>query len=300
MWADIVNRQEGILNFTTELNTIMAETRLLVLGTGGNGSVLDFLVRTGYQNFEIADFDRVEASNLNRVPFTPDYIGMPKVEAWKKYLATINPQCQVVTHNKRIDKYDYEWMSRIVSRADIVLLNISIADIEAIILASRVCSEQKKRMILGPGTANCWVVTTLAHKNAESIETTGKLGSENIPVDQIDYDAIRPALYSLAAFPGRSERLAPGVAEKVLQDKLAARSAKIFVSMVNAAICWETVKNTILIHNIELKGTQITQWPVLQIFDPWRGAAFYFNLDTKKMGIPNWITGEISWTDWEV
>lgn len=191
-------------------------------------------------------------------------------------------------------------MCDVVSRAQIVLLNISIADIEGIILASRVCYEKKKRMILGPGTANCWVITTLTHANGLSLEITGGLGTENTLVDEIDYDLVKPKLYQLAAFPGRVERLAPGIPEQILKEKIAPRSAKMFVSMVNSAICWETVKNTILINNLELKGTNITEWPVLQMFDPWRGAAFYFNLSQKEIGIPNWITGDITWSEWEV
>ena len=45
------------------------------MGAGGNGAVIDFLLRVGYQHFVIVDFDVVEATNLNRLPFTPEYIG---------------------------------------------------------------------------------------------------------------------------------------------------------------------------------------------------------------------------------
>ena len=71
MWEDIVNRQQGILNFTEELIHAIGKTRVLVAGAGGNGAVLDFLLRVGYQYLTIIDFDAVEATNLNRLPSTP-------------------------------------------------------------------------------------------------------------------------------------------------------------------------------------------------------------------------------------
>ena len=83
-WKDIVNRQQGIVDFTEELIPAIGRTRALVVGAGGNGAVLDFLLRVGYQHFVIADFDIVAATNLNRLPFTQEYIDRVKPEAWKE------------------------------------------------------------------------------------------------------------------------------------------------------------------------------------------------------------------------
>ncbi len=91
MWKDIVDRQRGIVNFTDELIEAIGRTRVLVAGAGGNGAVLDFLVRTGFQHFVVVDFDVVEPTNLNRLPFMPDAVGKTKPEAWKEYLQKTQP-----------------------------------------------------------------------------------------------------------------------------------------------------------------------------------------------------------------
>ena len=56
-WEDIVGRQEGIVNFDRRLIEAIGQTSVAVIGTGGNGAVLDHLLRVGYRRFRIVDFD---------------------------------------------------------------------------------------------------------------------------------------------------------------------------------------------------------------------------------------------------
>jgi len=35
----------------------------------------------------------------------------------------------------------------------------------------------------------------------------------------------------------------------------------------------------------------------MQMFDPWRGAAFYYDASTRRVGIPDGFSGEIDWRD---
>ena len=44
-WHDLVARQQGFINFTPELHAALAEVRVGIIGAGGNGAVLDLLVR---------------------------------------------------------------------------------------------------------------------------------------------------------------------------------------------------------------------------------------------------------------
>ena len=63
-----------------------------VAGVGGIGSnVAVNLVRSGVRGFTIADFDTVDASNLNRQFYFKDQIGKPKVDMLKENLLRINP-----------------------------------------------------------------------------------------------------------------------------------------------------------------------------------------------------------------
>ena len=170
-WKDIVNREQGIVNFTEELISVIGRTRVLVMGAGGNGAVIDFLLRVGYQHFVIVDFDVVEATNLNRLPFTPEYVGRAKTEAWKEYLEKVNPGCSVTTYSRKVTRNDEKRVEEIVSAVDIVALGTS--DAEANLVVARVCHRLRKRMVIGPGTSNCWIVSTVTHEGDISIESVG-------------------------------------------------------------------------------------------------------------------------------
>ena len=292
-WKDIVNRQQGIVNFTEELISSIGKTRVLVLGAGGNGAVLDFLLRVGYQHFVVVDFDTIEATNLNRLPFTPEYIGRIKPGAWKEYLEKVNPECSVTAHCRKVTRNDEKWMEEIVAGVDIVALGTS--DPEANLVIARVCHRMRKRMVIGPGTSNCWVVSTVTHDGDVSIESVGKFGVEHLNVRDVDYQALLPKYMKLYMFPGRIEKLYPEVLQKVRSREIPPRNCKIFVSMVNAAACWEIVKNTAVINGMTLENTKVIEFPIIQVFDPFKGSAYYYHAGKDRIGIPNWLTGRIRW-----
>ncbi|MFP4680297.1 MAG: sulfur carrier protein ThiS adenylyltransferase ThiF [Chitinispirillaceae bacterium] len=76
-----------------------------IAGAGGLGSNCAlFLARSGFENLVIADFDKVEPSNLNRQVYFPHHIGKPKVECLKNILQTLNPQIRVESHNMKLDE----------------------------------------------------------------------------------------------------------------------------------------------------------------------------------------------------
>ncbi len=76
-----------------------------IAGAGGIGSnCAMMLVRCGFSNFKIADFDRVEPSNLNRQLYTPAHIGRMKVECLRDILQTINPDVSIETTIERVTR----------------------------------------------------------------------------------------------------------------------------------------------------------------------------------------------------
>ena len=281
------------MNFTEELICAIGRTRVLVAGAGGNGAVLDFLLRVGYRHFTIVDFDVVEATNLNRLPFTPESIGKKKPEAWKEYLQKVNPGCDVEVYCRKVTRNDEKWLEGIVAGADIVALGTS--DIEANFVISRVCHRLRKRMVVGPGTSNCWVVSTFTHEGNVSLERIAGFGTENTDTRDVDYQALLPKYMRIYMFPGRMEKLYPEILQKVRNGEIPPRNCKIFVSMVNAASCWEIVKNTAVMNGIALENTKIVEFPIIQIFDPFKGSAYYYDAAKDRIGIPNWMTEKIRW-----
>jgi sulfur carrier protein ThiS adenylyltransferase len=78
-----------------------------IAGAGGIGSsVAHLLVRSGVQHLTLVDFDRVEASNLNRQFYFHDQIGMDKTEMLAHNLKRINPQVTIETVCGRLDVHN--------------------------------------------------------------------------------------------------------------------------------------------------------------------------------------------------
>jgi sulfur carrier protein ThiS adenylyltransferase len=74
-----------------------------IAGLGGLGSnVAIALARTGVGKLIVADFDKVEASNLNRQQYFVDQIGRSKVECMIENLRRINPDVKVEGHRVKL------------------------------------------------------------------------------------------------------------------------------------------------------------------------------------------------------
>lgn len=293
MWNAIINRQTGFLNFTPELNAAMRETVVAALGTGGNGVVLDHLVRTGFERFILVDPDVVEDTNLNRLPFTTGEIGQPKVKAWAHYLKAINPGCQVEAHQHAVCRQDGPWLTELLSKAKLVFLGTT--DLEANLVVSRVCAGLSLRMLVGPASSGAYVITTFVHDNDLTFEKIAHYGTEHQELTDIDYPSLVPKFQALSFYPGRKRKYHSQVREQMLAGRLPARSCKIFVSLTNAAMAFEAVKNVAVMHGLPLEGTRVVAMPVLHIFDPYSGCAYYYHILNREIGIPNWLTGEVSW-----
>ena len=78
----------------------LQKARVAVFGIGGvGGYTVEALARAGIGRIDVIDNDTVSLSNINRqILATHSTVGMPKVEAARKRILDINPNCQVVTH----------------------------------------------------------------------------------------------------------------------------------------------------------------------------------------------------------
>ena len=98
------------MNFN-QIKNILRTKRVGIAGCGGLGSNCAVaLVRSGVGQLVIADFDRVEESNLNRQYFFADQLGQPKTEALKHNLLRIRPETTVEAHFKKLDAIDIPYL----------------------------------------------------------------------------------------------------------------------------------------------------------------------------------------------
>jgi sulfur carrier protein ThiS adenylyltransferase len=90
-----------------------------IAGAGGLGSnVAISLARAGVGRLIIADFDRVEPSNLNRQQYVVRQIGRRKVHALRENLRAINPFSEYTVHAVRVTRAN---VGRIFGDAEILV-----------------------------------------------------------------------------------------------------------------------------------------------------------------------------------
>mmetsp|Transcript_4501 Transcript_4501/g.4969 ORF Transcript_4501/g.4969 Transcript_4501/m.4969 type:complete len:383 (+) Transcript_4501:33-1181(+) len=95
----VVKNYEKIQTFT-----------VIIVGVGGVGSVVaEMLTRCGIGKLILYDYDTVEIANMNRLFYTPQQVGLSKVEAAKETLRSINPKVEIEAYNCNIttsENYD--------------------------------------------------------------------------------------------------------------------------------------------------------------------------------------------------
>ena len=75
-----------------------------VIGLGGTGFwTAIFLAMSGVKELILVDSDRIEKSNLNRLPLRDSDVFKFKVIAVKEYIEKIRNNCRIEAHNLKID-----------------------------------------------------------------------------------------------------------------------------------------------------------------------------------------------------
>ena len=146
MNKDIFARSIGLLgddNFNKLQDKVIA-----IFGLGGvGGTALEALARTGFQHFIIIDFDKVDASNLNRqILYTSKDIGRDKVDAAKERLLAINPDVDVKVFKGKAQEFDFN------QKLDFVV--DAIDDVEGKLYILQKCKENNIQTIMSLGMAN--------------------------------------------------------------------------------------------------------------------------------------------------
>ncbi len=122
-------------------------SRVAVLGVGGIGAPLLLnLCHSGCRDFVLADFDRVELSNLNRQPYTRGDIGRYKVEAAADKVFALNPDAEI-TLTKKITAAN---LGSLLEGVDAVVLSLD-GPVGSIMVA-RECRKKEIPMVEGWAT----------------------------------------------------------------------------------------------------------------------------------------------------
>ena len=105
----------------------LTKARVAIFGIGGvGGYTLEALARAGVGQLDLIDSDTVSRSNINRqILATQSTVGMPKVEAGRRRVLDINPDCQVRTWEifytpETADQFDFTEYDYIVDAIDTV------------------------------------------------------------------------------------------------------------------------------------------------------------------------------------
>ena len=143
---NIFDRSIGLLgedNFNLIQDKVIA-----VFGLGGvGGTALEALARTGFKNFIFIDFDKVDASNLNRqILYTEGDIGRTKVDAARDRVHAINDFANITTYQMKAQDFDFN------QKIDFVV--DAIDDVEGKLFILKKAQELNIPSIMSLGMAN--------------------------------------------------------------------------------------------------------------------------------------------------
>ena len=112
----------------------LSSARVAVFGIGGvGGYAVEALARSGIGQLDLIDHDTVSVSNINRqILATHSTVGMLKVDAAKKRILDINPDCRVRTFPvfylpETAEQFDFSGYDYVVDAIDTVTGKLQLA-----------------------------------------------------------------------------------------------------------------------------------------------------------------------------
>ncbi len=137
------SRQIMLPQIDIEAQQALLDSTMLLIGMGGLGSPSAlYLAATGVGHLIIADFDKVELSNLQRqVIHHTDDIGKYKVDSAKEKMLAVNPNVKVTT----VKELNAENLNSWISKADVVLDGTDNFDTR--FKVNKACVEEEKPLV---------------------------------------------------------------------------------------------------------------------------------------------------------
>ncbi len=136
LYENLISRQIKI--FSSQEQEKLRYTKVTVVGCGGlGGSVIEQLVRAGFENIKIIDCDVFDQTNLNRqIRSNLDTIGQSKVQVTKSAMLKINPNIVVDVFEGIINQKN---AYKILEDSDIVI--DAVDNVLTRVIISRACKE---------------------------------------------------------------------------------------------------------------------------------------------------------------
>jgi sulfur carrier protein ThiS adenylyltransferase len=152
---------------------------LAIAGAGGLGSnAAVCLARAGVGRLIIADFDRVEPSNLNRQYFFIEQIGERKVRALRENLMRINPFSAYEIHDIKVTP---SRVARLFGEADILIEAFDRAEAKQMLIETWLTRFPDKPVIAASGLAGYGKNSKIRTRRLGSLHICGDEESECAP-----------------------------------------------------------------------------------------------------------------------
>ncbi len=130
---------------------VLRRSSVGIAGAGGLGSnVAVALARAGVGRLVIADFDRVEPSNLNRQQYFVDQVGERKVEALRENLLALNPYSLYEVHDLRINRRN---AATVFGRVDVLVEALDRAEAKEMLIEASLAKFPGRPVVAASGLA---------------------------------------------------------------------------------------------------------------------------------------------------
>ncbi len=134
-----------------KVKTVLKDKTIGIAGCGGLGSnVAVALARVGIGILIIADFDKIEESNLNRQYFFYDQIGQYKAPALKENINRINPNVIVKAHTIKLTPKD---ILDLYKECNVIVEAFDKAEMKEMIAETVLSELPNKPLVCGVGLA---------------------------------------------------------------------------------------------------------------------------------------------------
>ena len=114
------SRQIVLKNVGVNGQKNICDSKVLIIGAGGLGCpIADYLARAGIGTIGVADFDKVNLSNIHRQNlYNSKDVGKYKVDVVKERIQSINPFTKIKTYKKKINNKN---LNNIIKSFDIIV-----------------------------------------------------------------------------------------------------------------------------------------------------------------------------------
>ena len=129
----------------------LRHSRVAILGLGGvGGAAAEAICRSGVGAMLLADYDKVDITNLNRQHYTMKDLGVPKTLALVEQLEAINPYLTYETYTERVVPANVE---RLFSGCDVIVEAFDKPDQKAMLIENVLTKLSEKPLVSGSGMA---------------------------------------------------------------------------------------------------------------------------------------------------